>query len=187
MEREGMSIGGLAERGGGFRSFFRSMGIAASGLSAQRARIETIAENLANAETTRTAEGTPYRRKVVDLQEFPFQKVLGAQGAQGAQGAHGTQGAQAVRGPSLPGGAPDPRGQGEAGGVRVAGILEDVSQGPMVYDPGHPHADENGYVEMPNVSVTEEMVRLMEARRLYEANASVFDAVKSMLRRGAEL
>ena len=171
MDRTGFPVG--VEPGGrGLRSFFRSMGIAASGLSAQRTRIETIADNIANAETTRTGDGTPYRRKIVDLQEVPFSEALGRQG-----GPHGPTPAW----PTIPGAQPP------EGGVEVRGVLEDVSPGPMVYDPGHPDADEGGYVEMPNVSITEEMVSLLEARRLYEANASVFDAVKSMLRRATEL
>ena len=75
----------------------------------------------------------------------------------------------------------------EAGGVRILGTLEDTTDGPVVYDPGHPDADQDGYVQMPNVRITDEMVDLMEARRLYEANASVFEAVKSMLRRATQL
>jgi flagellar basal-body rod protein FlgC len=78
-------------------------------------------------------------------------------------------------------------GASEPGGVRVLGTVEDPSEGSLVYDPGHPDADQDGYVRMPNVRITDEMVDLMEARRLYEANASVFDAVKSMLRRAAQL
>jgi flagellar basal-body rod protein FlgC len=65
--------------------------------------------------------------------------------------------------------------------------MQDMTEGPVVYDPGHPDANEDGYVQMPNVRITDEMVDLMEARRLYEANASVFDAVKSMVRRATQL
>lgn len=171
MERPGIPLAG-APGVTGPRSFFRSMGIAASGLSAQRARIEVIADNIANAETTRTAEGAPYRRRVVQLQEIPFAELMSRREALGP--------------PPSPWVA-SPTAGGEAGGVRVTGILEDMAEGPVVYDPGHPDADEDGYVQMPNVRVTDEMVDLMEARRLYEANASVFDAVKSMLRRASQL
>jgi flagellar basal-body rod protein FlgC len=148
------------------------MGIAASGLSAQRARIDVIANNIANAETTRTADGTPYRRQVVQLQEIPFSELMSNR--------------------ALSGNVPGPRGGGpagepESGGVRVLGTMEAVSEGALVYDPGHPDANPDGYVQMPNVNITDEMVDLMEARRLYEANASVFDAVKSMLRRATQL
>lgn len=171
MDRNGFPMG-VEGAGGGLRSFFRSMGIAASGLSAQRTRIETIADNIANAETTRTDDGAPYRRKIVDLQEVPFSEALDRQGMAGVP----------------PAAWPPAAGQrAPEGGVQVQGVMEDLSEGPMVYDPGHPDADENGYVEMPNVSITQEMVSLLEARRLYEANASVFDAVKSMLRRATEL
>ena len=149
------------------KPFFRSMSIAASGLSAQRARIETIANNIANAETTRTADGTPYRRKVVQLSESPFAELDGS--AAGAAAAAATK-------------------DGDAhGGVEVVEVVEDTSPGTMVYDPGHPDADEAGYVEMPNVRITDEIVDLMEARRMYEANVTVFEAVKAMLRRAAQL
>ncbi len=172
MEGEGIPLAAPPAGPNGLRGFFRSMGIAASGLSAQRARIEVIADNIANAETTRTTDGTPYRRRVVQLQEIPFSEIMARQGG--------------VPQPSVPrvGAArvtPDP------GGVRIAGIAEDTSEGPVVYDPGHPDADEDGYVRMPNVRMTDEIVDLMEARRLYEANASVMDAVKSMLKRAIQL
>ena len=140
--------------------------------SAQRARIETIADNIANAETTRTADGTPYRRRVVQLERVPFAEVMATRGFTG----------DSPR-PVAPGTTPPP----EPGGVRVLGTMEDTEVGPVVYDPGHPDANEDGYVQMPNVRITDEMVDLMEARRLYEANASVFDAVKSMLRRATQL
>ncbi len=168
--------GGIS--GAGPRGIFRSLGISATGLSAQRLRIEAIAMNIANAETTRTADGTPYRRKVVTLQEAPFAPIL-----------------RPMIATDLPAGAwlPAPGGRiaaGDAdglGGVRVVGVEEDLRDGPLEYDPGHPDANEDGYVRMPNVSITDEMVTLMEARRLYEANASVFEAVKSMLRQAARL
>src|SRR5690606_27768422 len=154
------------------RPLFRGLAIAASGLSAQRQRIEVAAQNLANAETTRTEEGGPYRRKVVSLAPkvaMPIQTR-----------------------PVLPG---DPwilpprvvEPVGLRGGVQVQGIEEDPRPGELVYDPGHPDADENGYVLYPNVRASEEMVTLMEARRAYEANATVFEAVKSMLRRAAQI
>ena len=79
------------------------------------------------------------------------------------------------------------RAGGEVGGVEVLGVAEDQTPGPIVYDPGHPDANEDGYVQMSNVRITDELVGLMEARRLYEANASVFDAVKSMLFRATQL
>ncbi|MFQ5537918.1 MAG: flagellar basal body rod protein FlgC [Gemmatimonadota bacterium] len=145
----------------GIRRPMRGLGIAASGLSAQRARMNVIAANIANAETTQGVDGAPYRRRTVALEEVAFQPLLGATGG-------------AVVGK-------------EGGGVRIVGVQEDTREGPLVYDPGHPDADENGYVRMPNVDINQEMVDMMEVRRLFEANVSVFQAIKTMLRRAAQL
>jgi flagellar basal-body rod protein FlgC len=182
------------------RPLFRGLAISASGLSAQRQRIETIAHNVANAETTRTPEGGPYRRRVVQLEAKPFQvdgvsaTVSGA--VPGAVVRSGpvvvtAPGVPPIVGPevepprvSIPGVFEPPV---EAGGVRVAGVAEDASEGPLVYDPGHPDADEAGYVRYPNVRITEEMIDLLEARRVYEANATVFQAVKAMLKRAIDI
>ncbi len=139
----------------------RSLGVAASGLSAQLARLEAIATNIANAETTRGPDGTPYRRKVVEFQEVGFQPLLM--------------------------GSVNAFEEDVIGGVRVAGVAEDLSEGVLVYDPGHPDANADGYVRMPNVNITNEMVDMMDARRLFEANASVFQAIKSMMHRAAQL
>jgi flagellar basal-body rod protein FlgC len=152
---------------------FRPLDIATTGMSLQRLRMETAATNIANAETTRTEAGGPYRRRVV-------------------------RGEEAVRegaGPSYP---PLPNSgsvQGVSpadptdtlGGVRAAAIEEDPTEGPLIYDPGHPDADANGYVRYPNVQVTNELVDLMESRRVYEANASVFTAAKQLLRRALDI
>ena len=145
----------------GLRRPMRSLRIAESGLSAQRARLDAIASNIANAETTRGVDGGPYRRKTVRLEEVGFDQSLG-------------------------GTSTSPVG-GDYGGVRVAGVEEDAGDGQLIYDPGHPDADGGGYVQMPNVSITEEMVDMMDARRLFDANASVFQAIKAMLRRAAQL
>ena len=144
-----------------FRRPLRSLGVAASGMAAQLARLSVIASNIANAETTRGLDGAPYRRKVVEFQEVGFQHLLM--------------------------GSVNAFEEDVIGGVRVAGVVEDLSEGALVYDPGHPHADEDGYVLMPNVNLTEEMVDMMDARRLFEANASVFQAIKSMMHRAAQL
>src|SRR5690242_14067500 len=137
------------------RPMFSTLAISSSGLTAQRIRMDVIAQNLANAETTRTTEGGPYQRRTVNLEAIKPQdaSTIGAPSA------------------SLPG---DPTFGGTSdatGGVRVASIGEDKTPGAMVYDPGHPDADKNGYVHMPNVNTTDEMIDLMNARRLYEANA----------------
>ena len=135
---------------------FDAISVSGSGLSAERLRMDVTAENLANAQTTRTANGGPYRRKVVTLQESGgrFDTALAA--------ATSTQ----------PGSAP--------GGVQVAGIAEDTTPDRMVYDPGHPDADANGYVKMPNVNPVSEMVDLISSSRAYEADVTAMQAAKSM-------
>jgi flagellar basal-body rod protein FlgC len=169
-----MPIGPIGPGGPQLRPLFRSLGISASGLSAQRQRMDTIAENIANAETTRTDVGGPYRRRTVAL-------VTGQPGPIPVQ----------LQAGELPDGTaagelPGIMQEGEAG-VQVSEVLEDPTEGPMVYDPGHPDADANGYVRLPNVRVTDEMVDMMDARRAYEANASVFTALKGMLKRATEI
>lgn len=160
-------VGGRTREG----PWFRSLGIAASGLSAQRARIEVMASNIANASATHTPAGGAYRRRVVELREVPFEGVL--------------QNSVAPRREDEP--VVGVRSEGFGGGVEVVGVVEDPTPGPRIYDPGHPHAGPDGYVELSNVDITQELVGLLEARRLYEANASVFEAVKSMLRRATQL
>ena len=159
---DGPTLPGMRQLG--LRQPMRSLRIAASGLRAQRVRIDVTAENIANAETTRGLDGTPYRRKTVQLRQAGSPAVL----------LRRTEGEAPGFDPFL-------------GGVEVAGVSEEDSLGQFVYDPGHPDADDTGYVLMPNVSLTDEMVNMMEARRMFEANASVFEAVKSMLRRATQL
>jgi flagellar basal-body rod protein FlgC len=162
--------------GGGVRGLFRGLDIASSGLSAQRRRIEVVASNIANAETTRTAEGGPYRRRHVELAAGPVA------GEQWPGVVRAGESPVRIRAGEVPG-----MGEGRELGVAVQNVWEDPTEGPMVYDPSHPDADETGYVRYPNVRVTDELVTMMEARRLYEANATVFDAVKAMLRRATEI
>ncbi|HET7275502.1 MAG TPA: flagellar basal body rod protein FlgC [Longimicrobiaceae bacterium] len=154
------------------RPMFRTLAISASGLSAQRQRLETIASNVANAETTRTADGTPYRRRFVQMEAGAVQAQPYAVDVNGQPSLF-----------RLPSGAPlDP-----AHGVRVTAIAEDMSEGPLVYEPGHPDANEAGYVRYPNVRITDELINLMDARRVYEANATVFQSAKQMLRRSLDI
>jgi flagellar basal-body rod protein FlgC len=157
---------------------FRLLGIAASGLSAQRARMETIAGNIANAGTTRTPAGGAYRRRMVELDaatEKTFaERLNGARELVPADIAVTDD--PAIDSPT-----------DTAFGVHVRGITEDMSDGPRVYQPGHPDADADGYVTYPNVKVTEEMVDLMDARRLFEANATVFQTAKALLRRSIDI
>lgn len=180
---------------------FRSLAISASGLSAQRVRMETIASNIANAETTHDVNGGPYRRRIAVLAAgdggggpasdpmAPGQPAGGAGVFNGVNafqvpsGDFPADGPRRYEVPVLETNGPD----GGGTGVHVAGIQEDTTQGPLVYDPGHPDADKNGYVHYPNVRVTDEMVDMMDARRVYEANASVFQTAKGMLKQALNI
>ena len=136
--------------------------IAASGLTAQRQRVEVISSNLANSDTTRTEQGGPYRRK--DL-------VFTTESMQGSF--------QTILGDAL---------DNEAGkGVRVAGIYEDDSPFIRRYEPGHPDADADGYVLMPNISPVEEMVNLISATRSFESNTPAVSAIKELAQKSLEI
>lgn len=146
-------------------SMFTAFNINASGMTAQRYRMDVISENVANANTTRTEDGTPYRRKVVTFAE----KGAGA----------GTSFSSIFN---------ERRSNYLGNGVKVASVQEDtVTEMNMVYDPSHPDADENGYVTYPNVNTVTEMTNLIDASRSYEANATAFSASKSMALKGLEL
>lgn len=144
-------------------SVFSSMHISATGMTAQRLRMDTISQNLANVNTTRTESGDPYRRKVVTFEEIGsehsfssvFDKYMNRNGT--------------------------------VGGVKVSSIREDDSPFITVYDPTHPDADETGMVTMPNVNSLEEMTNLIAANRSYEANVTAFNANKGMLMKALEL
>ena len=141
---------------------FDSLNVSATGLTAERLRMDVTAENLANAQTTRGADGQPYRRKEVLLQEAPgsfgasLSKAMNAGGSQG-------------------------------GGVQVAGVVQDASPLKRVYDPGHPDADAQGYVSMPNVDTVTEMVDLIGASRAYEANVTAMQSAKSLFTKTFDL
>lgn len=180
---------------------FRSLAISASGLSAQRVRMETIASNIANAETTHDVNGQPYHRRVAVLAAgdgtpgsgggalAPGQPTgtsgvfNGVNAFQVPSGDFPADGPRRFEVPVLETNGPD----GGSTGVHVAGIQEDMSAGQLVYDPGHPDADKNGYVHYPNVRVTDEIVNMMDARRVYEANASVFQTAKGMLKQALDI
>ncbi len=160
----GVPVAGAHERSNNM-SMFSAFDINASGLTAQRYRMDIISQNVANANTTRTSDGTPYRRKVVSFEEkggqTAFSRVLGQ-----AAYSHGYTGQ----------------------GVKVRGVCEDYStEMNMVYDPSHPDADENGYVTYPNVNIITEMTNLIDASRAYEANSTAFNASKSMALKGLEM
>jgi len=133
-------------------NIFSNFGISASGLTAQRLRMDTIANNIANIETTRTPEGGPYRRQV----------PLFAPREENVEGQPG-------------------------GGVRVQALLQDQSPLKRVYEPGHPDADEEGYVLMPNVELVKEMVDMIDASRAYEANVTALNTAKEMAQRALEI
>jgi flagellar basal-body rod protein FlgC len=147
-------------------SLFDAINTAASGLSAERLRMDVTAENLANAQTTKGADGQPYRRKVVALE-------------QAGTGFGTTLSGVMSRGSGA--------GAGAGAGVRVAGISADATPNRLVYDPGHPDADARGYVSMPNVQPVTEMVELISASRAYEANVTVMQTAKQMFSKTLEI
>ena len=132
---------------------FKGIDISASGLTAQRLRMDTISSNIANAETTRDEDGNTYRRKVpIFKQKLDSQLEAGSVNISGVNSA----------------------------GVEVAEIAEDQSPFRLEYRPDHPDANEEGYVELPNVSVMTEMVNMIDASRAYEANIQAISNYKSM-------
>ena len=143
-------------------SFLSSFDISASGMTAERQRLDIAAENISNAETTRTASGGTYRRKMVVLQEVPatsfrtrFNSLLNRTASKG--------------------------------GVKVTQIIEDQRDLNPVYNPDHPDANEEGYVMMPNVDLVKETVDGMAATRAYEANITAFNAMKLMAQRALDI
>ena len=136
-------------------ALFQSFNISATGMTAQRFRTDIIAENIANVNTTSTESGGPYRRKIVTFQEkdvTPFSEYFSTS-----------------------------RNREVGNGVKISKVSEDYETDfIMEYDPANPDADENGYVSYPNVNTVTEMTNLIDATRAYEANATAFDAAKSM-------
>jgi flagellar basal-body rod protein FlgC len=141
-------------------SLFSALSVGASGMAAQRARAELLVENMANAETTRTPEGGPYRRKDAVFEstsvESPFSSVFSTQ----------------LNAPT---------------GVTVSDIVTDNSEPERRYLPGHPDADKDGYVAFPKMNPAEDMVDLMDSARTYEANVAAIGAVKDMIQRSIDL
>src|SRR3954465_7533749 len=139
---------------------FSALSVSASGMAAQRARAELLVENLANAETTRTPEGGPYRRKDAVFQSSPVESPFASIFSTEMQ---------------------------SAGGVSVADVITDKSEPERRYLPGHPDADNDGYVAFPKVNAAEDMVDLMGASRSYGANISAISAIKDMIQRSIDL
>ncbi|PFP30777.1 flagellar basal body rod protein FlgC [Bacillus sp. AFS073361] len=148
---------------------FDSLNISASALTAQRLRMDVNSSNIANASTTRGAlvngKWEPYRRKMVVMEprEKAFNQVLQGEMQKQTQSQTGLQ------------------------GVRVSGIVEDQTPFKMVHDPAHPDANADGYVMMPNVDLSKEMVDLLAASRAYEANVTSFNTGKSMMLKALEI
>jgi flagellar basal-body rod protein FlgC len=143
-------------------AFLNSINISASGLTAEKLRMDVISRNIANVNTTRTADGTPYRRQVVVFKEGDKQMSFSDYLTDASKSLIGS-------------------------GVKVVGIAEDKTPFKSVYDPGHPDADENGYVKMPNVDVMTEMVNMITASRAYEANVTAINSAKSMAMKALEI
>lgn len=142
--------------------FLTSMDISGSALTAHRLRMDIISQNMANAEVTKGEDGQPYRRLQVVYKErkLSFASIFDKTVKDQVGAKVGT------------------------GGVGVSKVVEDPTPFTPVYDPNHPHADENGYIYKPNVNTAKEMVDLMEATNSYKNNAAVVDAVKQMAMRG---
>ncbi|MDE2572472.1 MAG: flagellar basal body rod protein FlgC [bacterium] len=141
--------------------FYDSIDISASGLTAERLAMDVIANNIANAQTTRTPQGGPFKRQLVVF----------------AQQQSAAQGESFVPDP-VPGDPHRDGGSASLGGVQAVGIVQDTSPDRLAYEPGNPDADANGYVHYPNVQVVKEMVDLMAASRAYQANVTAIQQTK---------
>jgi flagellar basal-body rod protein FlgC len=139
--------------------FLTALRISGTGLGVERTRVNLATSNLANAETTRTAAGGPYKRLDPVIQAVAFPTELGE--------------AQGMNGPPLE--------------AQISAIVADNTPGKRVYSPGHPDADAEGFVTFPNVNPVHEVVNLMSASRSYEANATAIDTLKSMAQRGLDI
>lgn len=139
-------------------SIFNSMRISASGLSAERLRMDTVSSNIANANATRTEDGGPYRRKIAIFKEN-LRRELDNNGSYKLK----------------------------SKGVKAVEIAEDKSPFKLVFNPEHPDANEEGYVEMPNVNILNEMIDMMVATRSYEANTTALNSSKAMYLKALEI
>lgn len=140
---------------------FDYLTISSTALTAEKTRIDIIAKNMANANTTRATGGLPYRRQVPIFKEYgasSFEKMLNAKMKKSI-----------------------------LKGVKITKIVEDPSPYKTVFDPGHPDADEKGYVRMPNVDVVKEMVDMISAQRAYDSNITAINTVKAMMNRALDI
>ena len=142
-------------------SVFGAMDVSATGMTAQQLRMDTISENIANVNTTRDSEGRTYRRKTVVFEEKSY--------------------------PTFSESLSMANKHNIGKGVKVSRIVEDNSQGRLVYDPAHPDADEDGYVMLPNVNTVTEMTNMIDATRAFEANVTVLNSTKGMALKALEI
>ena len=163
------------------KKIFSAIDISAMGLSAQRKRMDAIASNIANIDTSRTEAGGPYRRKIVRMREIKmatgFNKVLHSASSRltTTNERHIAGGRVALKGKTINSGLTAEELEQTDNTVRV------------VYDPGHPDANEQGYVQLPNINVMTEMVDMITASRAYEANAMAIEAAKGMAKKALEI
>ena len=148
-------------------SFWTSIRTAASALTAQHLRLDIISNNIANVETTRTAEGGPYKRQDVIFEPENTSSFSSHLNRASSRHDHSIRSLQ--------------------GGVRVTEITTDTEAGQRVYDPNHPDSDEEGYVTYPNVNLVVEMTNMVSATRSYEANLAVVDAAKNMASKALDI
>jgi len=151
-------------------AFLSTMNIIASGMTAQQLRLDVVAENVTNSNTTRVENGEgPYRRKLVVFEALSGKDDFRAAMARASQGL-----------------APN-AGYATAGGVRVAQIAEDQTDFKLVYDPTHPDANEDGYVELPNVDMVKEISDAIAASQAFSSNVTAFNTLKSVISKGLEI
>lgn len=142
--------------------FLDAINISASGLTAERLRMDIISKNIANANITRTSDGLPYRRQVVIFED-------------------------AGEGQTFSSFLSKAQNNFKKSGVRVSSIVEDKSEFKLIYNPGHPDADEKGYIKMPNVDIMVEMVNMISATRAYEANVTSINSTKNMVMKALDI
>lgn len=150
-------------------SFLSSFNIVGSGLTAQQMRLDVVAENVTNINTTRTENGGAYRRKMVVLESQDARNNFRMALSQARGGAVSNVGYEAT------------------GGVRIAEIAEDPSEFKLAYDPSHPDADADGYVSMPNVDLVKEISDAMAATQAYSANVTALNTLKAVIAKGLEI
>ena len=168
------------------KGLFGSIQISATGLRGQRLKMDTVARNLANAETTRTPEGTPYRRQRAVFEEILDRRSRSSHRLSPAAGSNHSTSLARTHSAHL--GGLGRRVEEMARGVSTdVGAAPDASRFRVVYDPGHPDADSEGYVLMPNVNVITEMVDMIAASRAYEANVTAIEAAKDMFNQALKI